>query len=130
VEIDKDKASMGVSFDRPQPWPFRWERYRMRGEIRLDLVAYRHAVSHGKPVLERCTGKGVLPMTESGWYGMPEEIVLPTSSISFLGDEIPCPNQPQSYLRHLYADYQKVELTYVDSGAAETRRIADEMPSS
>jgi hypothetical protein len=130
VEIEEKKATMGVSFDRPQPWPFRWERYRMRGEIRLDLVAYRHAVSHGKPVLERCTGKGVLPMTESGWYGVPEEIVLPTSSISFLGDEIPCPNQPQSYLRHLYADYQKVELTYVDSGAAETRRIADEMPSS
>jgi len=130
VEITEDKAYMGVSFDRPQPWPFKWERYRMRGEIRLDLVAYRYAVSYGKPVLERRTHKGVLPVTESGWYGMPEEIVLPTSTIRFLGDDIPCPNQPESYLRNLYADYQKVELTYVNSAAAETRRSVDETLST
>ncbi len=130
VEITEEKAYLGVSFDRPQPWPFRWERYRMRGEIRLDLVAYRYAVSHGSSVLERRTCKGVLPATESGWYGIPEEIVLPTSTIRFLGDDIPCPNQPESYLHHLYADYQKVELTYVDSAAAETRRSVDETPST
>ena len=99
----------------------------MRGEIRLDLVAYRSAVSHGTSVVERRTYKGVLPKTESGWFGMPEEIVLPTSTILFLGDEIPCPNQPQTYLRNLYADYQKVEFTYVNAAAAETRRSADEI---
>lgn len=130
VEIAENKAYLGVSYDRPQPWPFRWERYRMRGEIRLDLVAYRKAMSHGVSVLERCTHKGVLPMTESGWYGMPEEIVLPTSTIRFLGDDIPCPNQPQLYLRNLYGDYQKVELTYVNSAAAEARRPADEISSA
>jgi len=130
VELSEDSAYLGVSYDNPQPWPFRWERYRMRGEIRLDLVAYRHAISHGEPVLERCTYKGVLPMTESGWFGMPKEIVLPTSTIHFLGDEIPCPNQPQTYLRYLYADYQKTELTYVNAAAAETRRYADEIPPS
>ncbi len=130
VEISEEMGYLGVSFDRPRPWPFRWERYRMRGEIRLDLVAYRRAVSHGKSVLERRARKGVLPMTESGWHGMPEEIVLPTSTIRFLDDDIPCPNQPQSYLRNLYAEYQKVELTYVNSAAAETRRTADETPST
>jgi hypothetical protein len=129
VEVTEDGVYMGVSYDRPQPWPFRWERYRMRGEIRLDLVAYRRAVSHGEPVLERGMYKGALPMTESGWFGMPEKIVLPTSTIRFLGDEIPCPNQPQIYLRTLYEDYQKVELTYVNAAAAETRRTADEFPS-
>ena len=130
VEISENKAYLGVSYDRPQPWPFRWERYRMRGEIRLDLVAYRRAVSQGEPVLERRTCKGGLPLTESGWFGMPEEIVLPTSTIRFLGDEFPCPNQPQTYLRNLYADYQKVELTYVNAAAAETRRSADGTPST
>ncbi len=68
-------------------------------------------------------------MTESGWYGMPADIVLPTSTIRFLDDDIPCPNQPQCYLRNLYADYQKVELTYVNSEAAEARRSTDEIPS-
>ncbi|MCP4936322.1 MAG: LicD family protein, partial [bacterium] len=34
VEVNENSASLGVSYDRPQPWPFRWERYRMRGEIR------------------------------------------------------------------------------------------------
>lgn len=130
LEIAENKAYLGVSYDRPQPWPFGWERYRMRGEIRLDLVAYRRAMSHGHPVLERLTNKGLLPMTESGWYGMPEEIVLPTSTIRFLGDEIPCPNQPQTYLRNLYADYQKTELTYVNAAAAETRRTADQISSA
>ena len=130
VEVSEDSAYLGVSYDRPQPWPFRWERYRMRGEIRLDLVAYRRTVSHGQSVLERQIPKGGLPMTESGWYGMPEDIVLPTSTIRFLDDDIPCPNQPQSYLRNLYADYQKVELTYVNSKAAEARRSADVIPST
>jgi lipopolysaccharide cholinephosphotransferase len=128
VEVNEHAAYLGISYDRPQPWPFRWERYRMRGEIRLDLVAYRRAVSHGQSVLERQAYKGALPMTESGWYGMPEDIVLPTSTIRFLDDDIPCPNQPQTYLRNLYSDYQKVELTYINSEAAEARRSADEIP--
>ena len=97
----------------------------MRGEIRLDLVAYRRAVSFGQTVVERCTKKGALPITESGWYGLAEEIVLPTSTIRFLGNDIPCPNQPQLHLKTLYRDYQTIEYMYVSSEAAEKRRPAD-----
>ena len=38
----------------------------MRGEIRLDLVAFRHAVSHGQSVLERRLPKGEMLLTENG----------------------------------------------------------------
>jgi len=55
----------------------RWERNRMRGEIRLDLVAYRRSESQGRVVVERHFKKGALPMTDSGWYGLAEDIVLP-----------------------------------------------------
>jgi len=103
----------------------RWERNRMRGEIRLDLVAYRRAVSHGQAVVERIIKKGALPVTESGWYGLAEEIVLPTSTIRFLGNDIPCPNQPQLHLQTLYQDYQTIEYMYVNAEAAEKRRSAD-----
>jgi len=129
VEVFEDKAYLTVSYDRPELWPFRWDRYRMRGEIRLDLVAYRRAMSDNQPVLERCTYKGGMPMTDSGWFGMAEDTVLPTSTIRFLGDDIACPNHPQSYLRNLYADYQKIELTYVNAEAAKTRRLVDELSS-
>lgn len=125
VDVFEKKQFIAVSYDRPLPWPLRWERNRMRGEIRLDLVAYRHAVSHGQAVVERGMEKGAMPLTESGWYGVPEETVLPTSVIRFLGDDMPCPNQPQVHLRNLYGDYQTVELMYVNSEAAESRRSAD-----
>lgn len=97
----------------------------MRGEIRLDLVAYRHAVSGGQEVVERRLKKGAMPMTESGWFGLAAEIVLPTSTIRFLGNDIPCPNRPQSHLQTLYRDYQTIEYTYVNSEAAESRRSTD-----
>jgi hypothetical protein len=125
VDVFAGKGFIGVSYDRPLPWPMRWERNRMRGEIRLDLVAYRHAVSHGQAVVERRIKKGAMPMTESGWYGVSEETVLPTSEIRFLGDDIPCPNRPRSHLRSLYGDYQKIEFMYLNSAVAETRRSAD-----
>ena len=125
VDIFESKGFIGVSYDRPLPWPLRWERNRMRGEIRLDLVAYRRAVSQGQPVVERRIKKGAMPITESGWYGLPEGTVLPTSTIRFLGDDIPCPNQPQSHLRSIYGDYQTIEYMYVSSEAAKTRRPAD-----
>ena len=97
----------------------------MRGEIRLDLVTYRHAVSNGQSVLERRLPKGAMPLTESGWYGVPKEIALPTSTLHLLGDDIACPSQPEAYLRILYGDFEEIELTYVDAAAAETRRFAD-----
>ncbi len=97
----------------------------MRGEIRLNLVAYRHAVSHGQSVLERRFPKGAMPLTEDSSYGVPREIVLPTSTIDFLGGNVACPSKPESYLRVLYGDFKEVEYTYVDAAAAETRRQAD-----
>jgi len=125
VDVFKSSGFIGVSYDRPLPWPMRWERNRMRGEIRLDLVTYRRAESQGQAVVERRSKKGALPMTDSGWYGLAEEIVLPTSTIRFLGNDIPCPNQPKTHLRTLYQDYQAVEYTYVCSAAAEARRSTD-----
>ncbi len=125
VDIYEDMDYLTISYDTPRPWPFRWERNRMPGEIRLDLVAYRHAVNHGQSVLERQLPKGDMPLTEKGGYGVPQEIVLPTSIIAFLGRNIACPSEPDTYLRALYGDFEEVEYTYVDAAAAETRRQAD-----
>ena len=122
VDLFEKKSLITVSFDPPKPWPFRWERNRLRGEVRVDLAIYRPASSHGEAVLERRSHKGDMPATESGGYGVPQGIVLPTSTISFLGRNIACPSQPDTYLRVLYGDFEEVEYTYVDAAAAETRR--------
>ena len=76
-------------------------------------------------MLERLSHKGDMPATESGGYGVPQEIVLPTSTIDFLGSTFDCPHKPEAYLRVLYCDFENVEYTYVDPAAAETRRQAD-----
>ena len=126
VDVFKGMGYLTVSYDPPSSWPFRWERNRMRGEIRLDLVAFRYAVSDGRSVLERILPKGAMPATESGCYGVQQEIVLPTSTIDFLGGAFACPSNPDAYLRVLYGDFEQVEYTYVDADAAETRRQADQ----
>ena len=97
----------------------------MRGEIRIDLAAYGHAMSHGEPVLERRYRKGVMPATESGRHGVPPDVVLPTATIAFLGGEFPCPSRPEEYLHILYGDFEKVEYYFVDTAPAETRRQID-----
>ncbi len=125
VDAFEEKGFISISYNPPWIWPFRWERNRMRGEIRLDLVVYRQAVSHGQTVLERRIQKGNMPLTESGWFGVPKEIVLPTSTIHFLGNDIACPNKPMEYLRLLYKNFEEVVYTYVDTAAAKTRRGAD-----
>ncbi len=125
VDVFKKKGYIAISYDPPGSWPFRWERNRMRGEIRLDLVPFWHTESHGQSVLERRLPKGAMPLTESGCYGVPRQIVLPTQTIDFLGGNIACPNKPETYLRVLYGDFEQVEYTYVDAAAAETRRQAD-----
>ena len=66
-----------------------------------------------------------MPLTESGWFGVPKDIVLPTSTIHFLGDDIACPNQPRKYLHLVYGDFDEVVYTYVDTTAAEVRRLSD-----
>ena len=125
VDLFEKKGFVSISYDAPKPWPSRWERNRLRGEIRADIIIYRRAISYGETVLERRSHKGAMPATESGGYGVPLEIVLPTSTVPFLGGEIACPNQSEAYLRMLYGDYSKVDYTYVDSGPANARARID-----
>ena len=125
VDAFEENGFLAISYNPPWRWPFHWERNRMRGEIRLDLVVYRHAVSQGRSILERLIPKGVMPLTESGWFGVPKDIVLPTSTIHFLGYDIACPNQPRKYLHLVYGDFDEVVYTYIDTTAAEVRRLSD-----
>ncbi|MCP3971811.1 MAG: LicD family protein [Rhodobacteraceae bacterium] len=125
VDVFKEGGFITVSYDKPRTWPFRWERNRMRGEIHLDLVSYRYAENNGQPVLERQLLKGAMPVMESGWHGVPVDIILPTSTINFLGPNIPCPNQPEAFLQILYGDFGSAELTYVDENAAKNRADID-----
>lgn len=130
IDVFKKEGLIAVSFDRPKPRPFRWEHNRLRGEIRVDLAVYRPAMSHGDAVLERRSHKGAMPVTESCGYGIPRGIVLPTSTISFVGADIACPNDSDAYLRVLYGDYEKVEYTYVDPAAVQNRLPVDAPGSS
>lgn len=125
VDIFKQKGFISISFDHPKPWPFRWERNRLRGEIRADIAIYRRTTSYGKKVLERRSQKGNIPTTENGGYGVPQEMVLPTSTLDFVGGKFSSPNQPESYLQLMYGDFQKIEYTYVDAEAAKTRQEID-----
>jgi len=125
VDLFEREGFVSMSFDAPKRWPFRWERNRMRGEIRADIAIYKSAISYGVDVLERRSHKGAMPTTESGGYGVPQEIILPTSTVAFLGGDFACPNQSEAYLRMLYGDYNKVEYTYVDSGPANARARID-----
>jgi len=125
VDVFKEKRHIAISYDRPGRWPLSWERNRMRGDIRLDIAAYEHVVSYGELVLERKFYKGAMPLTEHGGYGVPQEIILPTSTITFLGRDVACPNKPTEYLRLLYGDFAEVAYTYVDVTAAKTRCEAD-----
>jgi len=125
VDIFEKKGFVSISFDPPKQWPFRWERNRFRGEIRTDIAIYRRAVSYGKDVLERRSHKGSMPSTQNGGYGVPQEIVLPTKTIPFLGGDLACPNQAEAYLHLLYGDFQKVEYTYVEPTAAKIRAAID-----
>ena len=125
VEAFEKKGYLTISFNSPGRWPFHWERNRMRGEIRLDLVVYRLSQSYGEWVLERRLKKGTMPLTESGVYGVPRDVVLPVSKINFLGSEMGCPNQPQAYLRVLYGDYDRPDYTYLATASATTRQRVD-----
>ena len=125
VDLFERKGFISISFDPPKRWPFRWERNRMRGEIRADIAIYRQAISHGETVLERRSRKGAMPATEKGRYGVPVGIVLPTSTVPFLGGHFACPSQAEAYLHLLYGDFETIEYTYVDAGAAKTRATID-----
>jgi hypothetical protein len=125
IDLFEKQGFVSISFDPPRPWPFRWERNRLRGEIRVDIAIYRRAVSHGEAVLERPSHKGAMAATESGGYGVPLDVVLPTATVPFLGGEVACPNQAEAYLRILYGDFRTIEYTYVDAGPAKARARVD-----
>jgi len=125
VDSYENHGFFTICYDSPGHWPFNWQRNRMRGEIRVDLAVYRRAISYGKAVVERRTYKGEIPVTESGWYGVSQDLVLPTATVPFLGDDFPCPRQPRKYLRALYGDFDKVEYSYVDAVAARHRHQID-----
>jgi hypothetical protein len=64
--------------------------------------------------------KGAMPLTESGVYGVPQDVVLPVSKINFLNSEMGCSNQPQAYLCALYGDYDRPNYTYLATASATT----------
>jgi len=68
-------------------------------------------------VLERRLKKGAMPLTESGGYGVPRDM-LPASKINFLGREMGCPSQSDAYLRVLYGDCDKPDYTYLATASA------------
>lgn len=125
VDIFEKKGFVSIVFDPPLHWPFRWERNRLRGEIRVDVATYRREISFGEAVVERRTRKGAMPATERGGFGVPQEIVLPTSKIPYLGGEFDCPNQPEAYLQILYGNFRKIEYTYINAEAANARTGVD-----
>ena len=125
VDAFERKGFIAISHASPRRPPLRWENYRLRGEVRLDLAVYRPAMSQGEPVLERRPHKGRMPATDSGGYGVARDLVLPTSTIAFLGRDFACPSRPEDYLRVLYGDFNQIVYSYVDAGPAAARRDLD-----
>jgi hypothetical protein len=125
VDAFERQGYIAISHASPRRPPLRWENYRLRGEVRLDLTVYRPAMSHGEPVLERRPPKGGMRATDDGCYGIARDLVLPTSTIAFLGHDFACPSRPEDYLHVLYGDYNQIVYSYVDTGPAETRRDLD-----
>jgi hypothetical protein len=125
VDAFERRGFIAISHASPRRPPLRWQNYRLRGEVRLDLTVYRPAISHGEPVLERRPPKGRMPATDSGGYGVARDLVLPTSTIAFLGRDLACPRRPEDYLRVLYGDFNEIAYSFVDTGPAEARRDLD-----
>ena len=125
VDAFERSGLIAISHATARRRPLRWENYRLRGEIRLDLAVYRPATSQGTSVVERQSHKGNMPTTDGGGYGVPSELVLPTSKITFLDRELPCPRRAQDYLRVLYGDFNQVDYSYVDAGPAKARQQLD-----
>ncbi len=117
---------IGIFYIPPARWLYGLEQYRHRGEIRVDLIGNRVVRSYGRKVMERPICKGAMPETESGRYGVPVDMIIPTGKIEFLGKIVSCPQDSDGYLRTVYGDYTRVDYTYVDNKAADSRRFLDE----
>ncbi len=117
---------MCIYYNPTTRWLYGLEQYRYRGEIRVDLVGNRVVKSYDRKVMERPTYKGIMPKTESGRYGVPVNMILPTGKIEFLGKTVSCPRNSDGYLRTVYGDYTRVDYTYIDNKAADSRKKVDE----
>jgi hypothetical protein len=126
VDYFEEKGFIAIFNAEPRRAPFRWENYRLRGEVRLDLTVYRRGTSNGEGVLERRIHKGDMPATDSGGYGIAPDLVLPTSTIEFMGRQCACPRHAAGYLGVLYGDFNTIAYSYVDAQSAENRRHLDE----
>ena len=118
--------SIYIYYDPPGPWPFNYERTRMRGEIRIDMHGYRVSRSSGNNVVERFTSKGLLQKNRKGKFEMPLELVLPLSVISFAGRKVSCPAKSGDYLEAMYGNYTEVEYTWIENDSANVRRQIDQ----
>lgn len=121
IEIFAKHELISIGFDRRAPWPFGYERNRLRGELRVDMSTYREGISGNKRVLERFTKKARMPATENGKFGVPYDLVMPTSQLPVFGGAVFAPNDPDAYLQLLYGDYTTIEYTYIETAAAAKR---------
>jgi len=115
-----------IYYTRSTRWLYGLEQHRYRGEIRVDLIGYRVVESYGQKVMERSLFKGIMPQTESGGYGVPVDMIMPTSEIELFGKMVSCPRDSDAYLRAMYGNYTEVEYTYVDNQVACSRKKVDE----
>jgi LicD family len=126
VRSQKDHRMINVYYTPPMRWLFGLEQYRYRGEIKVDLIGNRVVESYGQKVMERPLFKGAMPQVESGGYGVPVEMMMPTNKIELLGKMVSCPNDSHAYLQTLYGNYTEVEYTYIDDKVANSRKNIDE----
>jgi len=126
VIASEKTEEISIYYDPPRPWPFNYERTRMRGEIRIDLMGYRLSRSNGNNVVERFTKKGLLQKNRKGKFAIPSELVLPLSVISFAGGKVSCPAKPGDYLEAMYGNYAEVKYTWIEKDAANARRQIDQ----
>ncbi len=125
LEAMPDWDFLAIYYDPPRPWPLRYERNRLRAEFRVDLQGMRKGRDDGHKMLVRPRSKARMPRLGSGGYGVPYDMVVPTSTITLYGAEVCCPRDPQRYLRSLYGDYTEISYAYVKGPAAEVRRAID-----
>ncbi len=124
--FEKEEESIYVYFDPPDPWPFLYERNRLRGELHVDLIGYREGWNHqGRRIIDRCAPKGVLRRNRNGRFEIPYDQTLPLATIPFLGKMAPCPCKPAEFLQTMYGDYTRVDYTWLSEEAADGRRKAD-----
>ena len=125
VKTQKENRMINVYYTPPTRWIYGLEQFRYRGEVKVDLIGNRVVQSYGQKVLERLLFKGEMAQTENGGYGVPVEMMVPTSEIELFGKMVSCPRDSDAYLRTIYGNYNEVDYTYIDNQVAYSRRSVD-----